>query len=88
MDIFTGSGVCSGAPVIAYHLQVVAYLASIVIGIVRLARRLSTERSPASLASAGALSYARNVPHRGTVRTRPSAARARSTRVTVAWETW
>ncbi len=31
-----------------------------------------------------ALTYARNVPHRGTTRTRPSSARMRSTRVTVA----
>ena len=32
--------------------------------------------------------YVRKVPHRGTVRTRPSAARLRSTRVIVDWETW
>jgi hypothetical protein len=31
---------------------------------------------------------ARNVPHRGTVRTMPSAAKMRSTRVIVDWETW
>jgi len=44
-------------------------------------------RAPGWLRLAGR-SYVRKVPHRGTVRTRPSAARARSTRVTVAWETW
>jgi hypothetical protein len=35
-----------------------------------------------------AAAQARNVPQRGTVRTSPSAARVRSTRVTVAWEAW
>ena len=43
---------------------------------------------PAGLAAlAGRFPYARNVPHLGTVRTSPSAARTRNTLVIVAWET-
>ncbi len=48
----------------------------------------STARRSRLLTAADGRCHARNVPHLGTVRTSPSAARTRSTLVIVAWETW